>query len=205
MKVLMINGSPNEHGCTFTALSEVAKPLAHKGIETEILWIGKGDVPGCTACRACRKNGVPCVIQKGSVSEAAEKLCRADALVIGSPVYYAGAAGQLIAFLDRMFFSMGHRFMGKPCACLCSARRGGTTAALDQLNKYPLISGMPLVASQYWNMVHGNTPDEVQKDLEGMQIMRRLGLNLAWLLACIEAGPSPYPLGEERAVTNFIR
>lgn len=205
MKVLMINGSPRERGCTYTALCEVAGRLNAHGIETELLHIGKDAVAGCTACGACSA-GNGCALG-GLVNTANEKMDGCDGLVVGSPVYYAAANGSLSAFLDRMFYS-GGPFRLKPGAALVSARRAGTTAALDELNKYFLISGMPLVPSQYWNMVHGHTPEEVRRDKEGMQVMRALGDNMAWLLRCIEAGKAAGvapPVPEKRVFTNFIR
>lgn len=208
MKVLMINGSPNKEGCTYTALKEVECQLNKCGVETEILHIGKGAVRGCIGCGGCAGKG-RCVFGDDKVNEAIEKMESADGLIVGSPVYYASANGSLSSFLDRMFYAGGRFFARKPGAAVVSARRAGTTAALDELNKYFLISQMPVVSSQYWSMVHGNTPDEVWQDLEGMQIMRTLGRNMAWLLSCIQAGAQaqvPEPEQEEkRARTNFIR
>ena len=207
MKVLLINGSPHEKGCTFTALTEVEKELKNAGIETEIIQIGKKPIRGCTACGHCKKNPGRCVFSDDPVNEILEKAETADGFVFGSPVYYASCNGAMIALMDRMFYA-GNHFRLKPAACVVSARRAGTTAALDQLSKYPLISGMPLVASQYWNMVHGNNPEEAVQDLEGMQIMRVLGKNMAWLLKCIQAGRNdgvPEPEREKRVWTNFIR
>lgn len=206
MKVLLINGSPNEHGCTFTALNEVSEAMKRRGIETEIFWIGKKAVQGCIGCYKCFELG-HCVFNDG-VNEVASKLDSIDGLIVGSPVYYAGPAGSLCAFMDRLFFSAGDKLEGKPGACVVSCRRGGATAAFDRLNKYFTIKNMPIVSSQYWNQVHGNTPDEVKQDLEGMQTMRTLGENFAWLLKCIEAGRKagiPEPEREEWVATNFIR
>ncbi len=206
MKVLLINGSPNKNGCTFTALNEVAQELNHGGIETEIFHIGSQPVRGCIGCRGCTKTKGKCFFDDG-VNEALELAATADGFVFGSPVYYASANGSLAAFLDRLFFA-GECFAYKPGACVVSARRAGTTAALDQLNKYLTIANMPVVSSQYWNMVHGNTPDEVRQDLEGMQTMRMLGRNMAWLLKCIKAGEAAgicLPENEQRVRTNFIR
>jgi len=205
MKVLLINGSPRAKGCTYTALNEVAKEIEKAGIETEIFQIGTKPLTGCTACYACRKLG-KCVIDD-AVNVAVEKAAQADGLVIGSPVYYASANGTLVSFLDR-FFQTRRNLRGKPGACIASARRAGTTATLDQLSKYMTIAEMPLVSSRYWNMVHGNTPEEVLQDLEGLQIMRQLGRNMAWLLKCIEAGKAAgitLPPLEDKQVTNFIR
>ena len=186
MKVLMINGSPNERGCTYTALREVANTLQKHGIESEIVYLGKQPISGCIACRVCTQTG-KCVLG-GGVNELAERLDEFDGVVLGSPVYYAGASGQLTAFLNRLFFCAGRHLAGKPGAAVVSCRRGGAASAFDQLNKYFTISGMPIVSSQYWNQVHGNTPEEVVRDEEGMQTMRTLGENMAWLLRCIEAG-----------------
>lgn len=206
MKVLLINGSPNEHGCTFTALNEVSDSLKRRGIETEIFFIGKKAVQGCIACYKCVELG-HCVFND-SVSELAARLDDFDGIIIGSPVYYAGVAGSLCAFLDRLFFSAGEKLENKPGACIVSCRRGGASAAFERLNKYFTISNMPVVSSQYWNQVHGNTPEEVKQDIEGMQTMRTLGENFAWLLKCIEAGRKAgvnEPEHEEKVFTNFIR
>jgi len=207
MKVLLINGSPHPNGCTYTALREAAGALESEGIETEIFRIGNKPIRGCIACGGCGSTGV-CVFNDEAV-EAAEKIAAADGLIVGSPVYYAGANGSLLALLDRVFYFAGSRFAGKPAAAVVSARRAGTTSALDQINKYFGISRMPVVSSQYWNMVHGSTPDEVRRDAEGLQIMRTLGRNMAWLIKSIEAGkkagilpPEPEPRHEW---TNFIR
>ncbi len=207
MKVLMINGSPNEKGCTYTALSEVATSLTKQGIESEILWIGKGDVHGCSACGSCKTTGV-CIFTEDRVNEAVLKAKACDALVVGSPVYYAAANGAVAAFLDRLFRVAIKHMAYKPGAAVVSCRRGGASATFDQLNKYFTISEMPVVSSTYWNSVHGNTPDEVRQDLEGLQVMRNLGSNLAWLLACIEAGKAQgvaLPMREKPIVTSYIR
>lgn len=206
MKVLLINGSPKEHGCTFTALSEVEKVLRKHEIETEILYLGKGPIVGCTACGACFTTG-KCIF-KDIVNETSERLDEFDAIVVGSPVYYAGPNGQLTAFLDRLFYTSGHRMAGKLGASVVSCRRGGSTAAFDRLNKYFTISNMPIVSSQYWNQVHGQTPDDVRRDEEGMQVMRTLGENMAWLLKCIDCARKngvSEPKYEPGVMTNFIR
>jgi multimeric flavodoxin WrbA len=206
MNVLLINGSPHEKGCTFTALSEVASALQNDGIETEILWLGTAPIAGCRACGACRSTG-QCVIDD-AVNTVAERASGVDGFLFGSPVHYAAASGFITPFLDRLFYSAGRRFAGKPGAAVVSCRRAGSTAALEQLNKYFTICNMPVAPSQYWNMVHGNTPDEVRKDLEGMQTMRTLGQNMAWLLKCIAAGKAAGiapPVYEKRIATNFIR
>lgn len=208
MKVLLINGSPNKNGCTYTALNEVSMELNKNGIDTEILHLGTNPIPGCLGCGYCSKSGEhKCVYTDDLVNEALEKAKTSDGFIFGSPVHYAGASGMLTSFLDRFFYA-GNTFAYKPGAAIVSCRRGGATAAFDQLNKYFTISNMPIVSSQYWNMVHGNTPEEVKQDLEGMQIMRTLGKNMAWLLKSIEAGKKAglaLPDKEERMRTNFIR
>lgn len=211
MKVLLINGSPRKDGCTFTALSEVACALNQQGIDTEILQIGSKPVRGCIACRKCRNEKLGhCVFDDDIVNEASQKLRESDGLVVGSPVYFAGPNGSLISLLNRLLFSIPPEEIAyKPGAAVVSARRAGTTATLDVLNKYFPILGMPLVPSQYWNMVHGNSPEEVAQDLEGLQIMRTVGRNMAWMLKCIEAGRKagivpPQPESPLH-MTNFIR
>jgi multimeric flavodoxin WrbA len=208
MKVLLINGSPRSQGCTYTALCEVAKELEKENIETEIFHVGNKPIRGCMACGGCSKDDSgKCVFNDDTVNIALEKAKEVDAFVFGSPVHYAGASGQITSFLDRFFYA-GDGFQYKPGAAIVSCRRGGSTAAFEQLNKYFTISNMPIVSSQYWNMVHGNTPEEVKQDLEGMQTMRTLGKNMAWLLKCIQAGKETgvaFPVKEPRAVTNFIR
>lgn len=207
MKVLLINGSPNERGCTYTALSEVAGALEKNGVETELLWIGKKPIGGCTGCGGCR-SGRGCVFgDEDGVNECIKRLTAADGVVIGSPVHYASAGGNICAFLDRVFFAKGN-FAGKPGAAVVSCRRGGASAAFDRLNKYFTISCMPIVSSSYWNSVHGNTPDEVRQDLEGLQVMRTLGDNMAWLIKSIDCGRRAglaYPAQERKLFTNFIR
>jgi len=206
MNVLLINGSPNKKGCTFTALSEVAKELKKQDIGTEIFHVGNKPIRGCTACGKCSETG-RCIFDD-AVNVAIGKADEADGFVFGSPVHYAGASGFITSFLDRCFFAGGDVFAYKPGAAIVSCRRGGATAAFDQLNKYFTINNMPVVSSQYWNMVHGNTPDEVLQDLEGLQIMRTLGQNMAWLLKSIAAGRKAgivRPEPEEHIWTNFIR
>ncbi len=210
MKVLLVNGSPHHHGCTETALKEIAGTLEEQGIDTEIFWIGNKPVSGCIACMKCRDTGY-CVVDD-LVPSFLEKAQAADGFIFGSPVHYASPGGAIISFMDRVFYSDArsgrHSFFLKPAAAIVSARRAGTTASLDQLNKYFLISQMPVISSQYWNMVHGNTPEEVKQDIEGLQIMRTLGRNMAWFLKCKEAGIQngiPLPEIEARQATNFIR
>jgi multimeric flavodoxin WrbA len=207
MKVLLINGSPNKKGCTYTALCEVEKELNKNDIETEIFYIGKKPIRGCTACRKCVELG-KCVFDDDVVNAAVDKAGKSDGFVFGSPVHYAGASGFITSFLDRCFFSGSDAFEYKPGAAIVSCRRGGATAAFEQLNKYFTINNMPVVSSQYWNMVHGSAPEEVMQDLEGMQTMRTLGRNMAWLLKSIAAGKKAgiaLPEAEERMWTNFIR
>ena len=206
MKVFLVNGSPHQHGCTDRALREVASALEQGGIETEIFWIGNQPIGGCIGCGACAKLG-RCAFD-GIVNEFAEKLGEADGFVFGSPVHYAAASGSMTSFLDRLFYSASEKMRGKPAAVVVSARRGGTTAAYEQLLKYPGITEMPIVSSCYWNNVHGSKAEDVQQDEEGVRIMRVLGHNMAWLLRCIEAGKAagvPNPRKEPLAKTNFIR
>lgn len=203
MNVLLLNGSPHQEGCTYTALREVADALEQAGITTTLLHIGR-PVPSCTGCGFCQNTG-RCVIhdQVNEVLALAEK---ADGFVFGSPVHYAAPAGNFTAFLDRLFYA-GTCFAHKPGAAVVSCRRGGASAAFDRLNKYFTISQMPVVSSQYWNSVHGSTPEEVRRDLEGMQTMRLLGKNMAYLLQCLEAGRNSGilpPEPEERLRTSFI-
>ena len=203
MKLLLINGSPHANGCTYTALSEVAKTLEAEGIETQIFQIGKGPVRGCIACGACGKLG-KCAFDDDPANEMLQLMREADGIVVGSPVYYAGPNGALCALLDRAFYA-GSGFAFKPAAAVVSARRSGTTATFDRLNKYFTMNRMPIVSSQYWNGVHGFTPDDVRKDEEGLQTMRTLGRNMAWMLKSIAAGNQPAPEIEPWKPTNFIR
>lgn len=206
MKVLLINGSPHAKGCTFTALNEVAASLEKEGIETEMIHLGTKPLSGCLGCGACLKTG-QCVI-KDSLNEFLEKAEKADGFVFGSPVHFASASGMLTSFMDRAFYGKDKLFAYKPAAAVMSCRRGGATATFEQINKYFTMSNMIVVGSQYWNMVHGNAPEEVKQDLEGMQTMRTLGLNMAWILksiqACKDAG-LPMPQREAKTKTNFIR
>lgn len=210
MKVLLVNGSPHKEGCTYTALTEVAETLNKEGIAAEIFWLGNKPLAGCTACKTCAEKKI-CVFDD-KVNEFLDLCKDADGFVFGSPVHYAAASGAITSFLDRVFYadmqSGRQSFYLKPAAAVVSARRAGTTAALDQINKYFTISEMPIIASRYWNMVHGATPEDVKNDLEGLQIMRVLGKNMAWFLKCKEAGSKsgvPFPEREERVYTNFIR
>ena len=206
MKILVVNGSPHANGCTYTALCEVAAALEAEGMETEMIQIGTKPVSGCLGCGACIKTG-KCVIDD-VVNEFIEKAKEADGFVFGSPVHYAGASGAITSFMDRAFYGKAAIYADKPAAAIVSCRRGGATDAFEQLNKYFTISNMPIVSSQYWNMVHGNTPEQVRQDLEGLQTMRTLGKNMAWLLKCIEAGKAAgiaKPEREAKVATNFIR
>lgn len=206
MNVLLINGSPHKDGSTYTALMEIAGELHEQGIETTLFHIGSKPIRGCTACGGCCETGL-CVFQNDPVNECIELAKRADGIIVGSPVYYSGPNGSLCALLDRMFFMKSNAYAYKPAAAVVCCRRGGASAAFDRLNKYFMISSMPVVSSQYWNAVHGMSPEEIKQDLEGMQIMRTLGKNMAWLLKCLEAakGRVPFPETEERTATNFIR
>ncbi|MBR6343617.1 MAG: flavodoxin family protein [Selenomonadaceae bacterium] len=193
MKVLMLNGSRREKGCTFTALSEVAKGLGEAGIETEILHVGRDAVSGNI---------------DNIVKDIRDRLKNADGLVVGSPVYFAGASGEITAILDRLFMLAEADLRLKPAAAIASARRAGTTATLDALNKYFTYAEMPIVSSRYWNMVHGAKPEDVKADEEGVQIMRILGRNMAWLLKSIEAGKKAgveQPRADKKVFTNFVR
>ena len=205
-KILLINGSPNEKGCTYTALCEIADTLAKNDVESEILYLGKKPVAGCIACGKCFQTG-RCVFDD-KVNEVLEKLDEYDGIVVGSPVYYAGPTGQLCAFLDRLFFCSERRMAGKLGAAVVSCRRGGASAAFDRLNKYFTICNMTVVGSQYWNQVHGFTPEDVRKDEEGLQTMRTLAQNMAWLLKNRDAGKTQdiaFPQYETRLTTNFIK
>lgn len=206
MKVLMISGSPHKAGSSRLALDEMKKVFEAEGVETELMEVGAGPISGCTACGACKKTGV-CVIDD-MVNEAIKKLEAADALVVATPVHYASPAGALLAFLDRMFYAGGSKFAHKPAAALACARRAGTTASVDVMNKYFTISQMPVVSSTYWNGLYGVCPEAAAQDAEGLQTARNLARNMAWLIKCIEAGRAagfPAPTAERGNVTNFIR
>ena len=206
MKVLLVNGSPHEHGCTYTALKEMSEIFNAQNIDNEIFWIGNKPISGCLGCKGCLKTG-KCVIND-CVNVFLEKASQADAFVFGTPVHFASASGALTSFMDRVFYGKGSLFADKPAASIVSCRRGGASATFDQLNKYYTISNMPVVSSQYWNQVHGNTPEEVKKDLEGMQTMRTLAVNMSWLIKCIDAGKKAgilMPQRENKISTNFIK
>ena len=205
MKVLLVNGSYHEKGCTYTARAEVAKALNANGVETEIYWLGQNQVSGCKGCWACKKVK-KCVIDDG-VNEFVAKAADFDGFVFGSPVYYASAAGALVSFMDRVFYSGGKHLAYKPAAAVVSCRRAGASTTFDVINKYFTINNMPIVGSNYWNEIHGNTAEEAAQDIEGIQTMRVLGNNMAWLLKCIEAGKEKgiEPQKEKKVLTNFIR
>ncbi len=205
MKVLLLNGSPHQNGCTFSALNEMCRVFSEEGIETEIVQVGNKPVRGCIACGGC-KRAKKCVFDD-IVNEIAPKFAECDGLVVGSPVYYASANATLVAVLDRLFFSTPFDKTMKVGASVCSARRGGLTATFDELNKYFFISGMPVASGQYWNGVHGSSADEVKKDEEGMQMMRTLARNMSFLLKSISLGKDRFGLPEKEVHlwTNFIR
>ncbi len=206
MKVILVNGSPNPKGCTYTALKEVEKTLNKNDIKTEIFWIGNKPVAGCMGCGNCLKTG-KCFMED-KVNEFLEKVPETDGFIFGTPVHFAASSGMLSSFMDRVFYGRRKIFSNKPASAIASCRRGGATATLDEVNKYFGISNMPIVSSQYWNMVHGTKPEEVIKDEEGMQTMRTLGNNMAWLLKSIEAGKNAgikLPENEPIIATNFIR
>ncbi len=208
MKVLLINGSPHEKGSTYTGLCETAKALNENGIDTEICWVGVKAVRGCVGCGYCRNNGGHCAYNEDCLNEVVDKLDDIDGIVVGSPVHYASASGAITSFLDRLFYAAGSKLAYKPGAAIASCRRGGASATFDQLNKYFTINNMPVVGSSYWNQIHGNSPEETVQDEEGMQTLRNLGRNMAWLLQCIEIGKKngiTIPEKEAKKQTNFIR
>lgn len=208
MKVLLVNGSPHEKGCTYTALSEVGAQLKKNGVDTELLWLGTDSIRSCLACQGCSKLKNRCAFG-GDVLEKAQQLMEVcDGIIVGSPVHYAGASGQVTSFLGRLFYSSSTLLQNKPAAAVVSCRRGGASAAFEAINKFFQMSNMPVVTSQYWNQVHGSTAEEVKKDLEGLQTMRTLADNMAWLLRSIEAGKDTgltVPEREPKIRTNFIR
>ena len=207
MKVMLVNGSPHKDGCVNRALEEVARTLEENGVEAEIFWIGRQPVGGCVACGGCAKLG-RCV-HDDAVNEFAAKAADADGFVFGGAVHYAHAAGSLLGFMDRLFYSgFGKKHAHKPAAAVTSARRAGTTAALDDIQKFFTISQMPIVSSRYWNNIHGTNAAEAEQDTEGLLTMRILGRNMAWMLKCIEAGRAAgieAPETETGSNTNFIR
>lgn len=205
MKVILVNGSPHQNGCTNRALEEIQQELTKQGVDAEIFWIGT-TVQGCIACYRCQDLG-KCVFDD-KVREFIEKAKEADGFVFGTPVYYSSASGSITSFMDRAFYSGGKYLTDKPAATIMSCRRGGASETFAQLNMYYTINNMPVVSSQYWNQVHGNSPAEVEQDLEGLQTMRTLAVNMSWLLKCIEAGKNagiPMPKREDKIATNFVR
>lgn len=206
MKVILVNGSPHQKGCTYTALTEVKKTLEKNGIETEEFWIGNKPTAGCIGCGSCLETG-KCFIDD-KVNEFLEKVPSADGFIFGTPVHFASGSGMITSFMDRVFYGRRNLFKNKLAAAVVSCRRGGATSTFDQINKYFSISNMPIVTSQYWNMVHGSKPEDVLKDEEGMQTMRTLGNNMSWLLKCIESGKNSgikEPQNEKIISTNFIK
>lgn len=204
MKVLLVNGSPHEKGCVYTALTEIADTLKSEGLDSEIFWIGNRPVQGCIGCWQCREKGT-CAFQDELYTGFIEKMKNSDGIIIGSPVYYAGPNGSLCALLDRVFFSGSEFLRRKPGACVVNCRRGGASAAFDRLNKYFTILQMPVVSSQYWNSTHGTTPEEVKEDEEGLQTMRTLARNMAYLLKSNAVSDIGLPPSEPLLRTNFIR
>lgn len=207
MKVILVNGSPHKNGCTHTALEAVAGELEKQGIETEIFWCGVKPTIGCIGCGKCAETN-RCWYDNDAVNAFLAKVPEADGFVFGTPIHFAGTSGTIKSFMDRAFCSKMSIYANKSAAAIVSCRRGGAQGGFEDLNRYFTIAGMPVVSSNYWNEVHGNTPDEVRQDLEGMQTMRQLGRNMAWLLHCIEAGRTagvPLPETEKKIKTNFIR
>ena len=209
MKVLLVNGSPHKEGCTFTALCTVSDTLNQNGIDTDMFWIGNRPLSGCIACRKCREKN--CCVFQDVVNDFLELAGDYDGFIFGTPVHWGGASGAITSFLDRAFYADlnggGKRFYLKPAAAVISARRAGTTAAWDQMNKYFGLMQMPIITSRYWNMVHGTTPEEVREDREGIQTMEILGHNMAYFLKCRDIGSKLLPLPPQMSVvyTNFIR
>lgn len=202
-KVLLFNGSPREHGCTYTALSEVKKALEQEGVQADIFWIGNEAIRGCVACYRCGELK-KCVFED-KVNEALALVPEYDGFVFGAPVYYAGPCGQMCCFMDRLFMASKGRFAGKFGVSVVSCRRGGASASFDRLNKYFGISNMTTVGSQYWNQVHGSCAEDVLKDEEGLQSMRFIAKNMAYLIRCREESGLPFPEFEKKISTNFIR
>jgi len=208
MKVLLLNGSPNEKGCTYTALSIIADELKAQGVDSEIFWIGTDPVRSCTGCCSCRSLDGACVFDDDIVNKLAQKVREADGYVFGAPVHYSSPAGSVIAALDRLFYSCGRFMKFKPASAIVSARRAGTSASFDVLNKYIQINNMIEITSSYWNMVHGNKPEEVLKDEEGVYTMKTLASNMAWMLKVLESVKGTElekPKTFDRVRTNFIR
>lgn len=208
MKVILINGGPHKDGCTNFALEEVAKELNKEGIDTKIMWLGNKPIGGCIACNTCLKEDNRCFMKEDLVNEFLNEAEETDGFVFGSPVHFAAASGSLTSFLDRAFYGRGKLFARKLCASVVSCRRGGATAAFDQINKYALMSNMYIVGSSYWNQIHGTNKEEAMQDLEGIQTMHNLGKNMAYLLKCIKNGEKSgiqKPVYDTPQKTNFIR
>ena len=209
LKVLLVNGCPHKDGCVRTALSEIATALDKEDVKSDVFWIGNQALAGCIGCGSCI--GKRKCFREDVVSQFVQIMDNYDGFIFGTPVHYAGASGGLTSFLDRVFFIdefNGEHFAGKPAAAIATCRRSGATAALDQLNKYMTDCNMPIVPSQYWNVVHGNTPDEIRRDAEGLQTMRTLARNMAWMLKCFSLGKEhgiAFPVHEKHTMTNFIR
>ena len=203
MKVLLINGSCNKNGCTFRALTEIENILKQENIETEIIQIGQDAIKDCIGCCGCIKNNNKCIFGNDVVNEIIEKAKTSDGFVFGSPVYYAHPSGRLLSVLDRVFYAGGKFLAYKPGAAVVVARRAGTTASIDVINKYFTINKMPVVSSNYWNMIYGTKPEDVEKDLEGLQIMRHIGYNMVWMLNATKK--VEFPKREDKIKTNFIK
>jgi multimeric flavodoxin WrbA len=205
MKVLMINGSPHQKGNTAVALDEIARQLEKNGIESEVVWIGNKAVRGCIACGQCARNPGKCVFDDDICNRISEKFADADALIVGSPVYYGQPNGAVLSVIQRAFYSNGASISGKPAAAVAVCRRGGATASFETLNMPFQMMNMPIVTSQYWNIIYGASPGQASLDTEGLQTMRTLANNMAWLLKATEGKPAPGRAGESREMMNFIR
>lgn len=206
MKVLLVNGSPHQHGCTYTALSEAAAALNQCGIDTEIFWVGNKAVQGCIACGGCYQSH-HCVFDD-EITRLGDRIEEYDGFIFGTPVYYGGPSGQILSLMNRLFYTHSRKMAGKPVSAVVSCRRGGASAAFQQMNMHFMMTNMIVITSQYWNQVHGNTPEEVRQDIEGMQTMRTLAENMTYVLRSIEAGKAagvPAPAYEPKTYTNFIR
>lgn len=207
MKILLINGSPHEFGCTYTALCEIANQLKKNDVDSEIFWLGTEPIRSCHGCGGCR-TGNGCVFSKvdkdDKVALCREILPEIDGIIVGSPVHYAAPSGQITSFLGRLFYSSSSLLQNKPASAIVSCRRGGASSAYEQLLKFFQMSNMPIVTSQYWNQVHGTNPEEVKRDEEGMQTMRTLADNMAWMVKSINAAALQLPEREKRLRTNFI-
>lgn len=201
--VLLINGSPHQNGCTYTALAEIAAELAKAGVDSEIAWIGRNPIRGCQACMSCTDGRGKCAFDDDVTNSIIAKAAAADGLVVGSPVYYAGVNGALKCLLDRMFFASGPALRGKPAAAVASARRAGTTSTIDDINRFFHLKQMPIATGSYWPVIHGSKAADALQDAEGLQTMRNLARTMAWMLDCL--GDQPAPQLEYGANTNFIR